>query len=94
MHPNPMVDTFRSTPKMREFTVKCRLASIVLIKMMIVRIFTLWKFQFVTQYIPKGFGWKQILTNASTEYRSILRILLKGVGLSAMLPAQSEAVTE
>lgn len=58
MHPNPMADTFRSTPKMREFTVKCLLASIVLIEMM------------------------------------IMRILLKGVGLSAMLPAQSEAVTE
>ena len=37
---------------------------------------------------------EQSLTNAFTEYRSILRILLKGVGLSAMLPAQSEAVTE
>ncbi len=59
MHPNPMADTFRSTPKMREFTVKCLLASIVLIKMMIVRIFTLRKFQFVTQYIPKGFGWSK-----------------------------------
>lgn len=56
MYSNPMADTFRSTPKMREFTVKCLLASIALIKMMIVRIFAPRKFQFVTQHMPKGFG--------------------------------------